>query len=390
MKRDLDGDWDDSEVAENNVALLVERAEKALGRQGIKPRPTPLTPEPPSTQNALKYVSIDPQLAPRLAGLVADCRKGLWGHDGPLFSWQDLGLERARQDSWAWLEERVRVRADGELASFNLSATFATAEGGGLQFAFNEWYEELSNRLAATVDPDARRALHRAAWRNLADLLTQHNAELKIDEELKPLGYEWPAVHLTQPGPYFSLPQGGYTLRVPEAGPFAELYVQLGAIAKEVGWWDDSHALEYVLTDHPVAPLYEYSWSGKAPLTLTITAQGPITAPELLNLYKTALEKHGTRAVPLTITQLALLQLKARTPDMTWRERLALFATWREEWLRQNPNLKITDYSRMASGVQAIREEWERAVAKAYWNPSQDGRRRARSTNEKSAAVVKH
>ncbi|WP_147363404.1 hypothetical protein [Deinococcus sp. RM] len=175
---------------------------------------------------------------------------------------------------------------------------------------------------------------------------------------------------------------------VPPDGPLRELNELIDRVVVASGWWEKHQALHYVMTGYPPTPLIHRSvhktvppfyyrlpsragGSGTLQMPIfDIRVEVPISHEEWRQLLPKVATANGRRPKRLTVTHVALLQLKAQTPESSWAYRLALW----EEWRRNYPEAGLKEFG----SERLIRKQW--ALAGQYvvaWMSASDPKPRS-------------
>lgn len=361
----LSDDDENSDAVVRFLARRVQHYERTLGPLSVAPA-KPLENHLLQPRHAMAWATLDPDVNPRLAVAIEAVRVALWGDFTPPFSAWTLGLDAAEQAAQAWLlREQLQTMYSSRMTlQIDCSVTDLVTANQHFFDVFNmfaddqEWWN---------------------AGRPLGPLLYALGERLKdvtVATGAEPALADLPAVLWQDAGDSLSLTRDGEQIRVPLAGPLRQLYEGVRQVTRASGWWQPWQALHHVMTGYPPAPqqFAERHHSGRrfysdAPKrrnategrkvwswpAWTVTVEGAMGAAEWQRLMP---RSEGDRSQPKRVsrTHVALLQLKAQTAGLSWRER---HKVW-EQWCQAQPELSLKRFG----DERLLRKEWERAVLK--------------------------
>ncbi|ACO45493.2 hypothetical protein DEDE109153_04465 [Deinococcus deserti] len=320
----LSQEWDDAEIYELNVKAMVKRFSRTFRKAGLLEVFPDRTPEQSQldSKHGVAYATAENEL---LYTKVRAIRLTMTGSTAPLFPWLDLGYGEARRNAEEWLVQQQDPSATLEcelvirLTTSQASAWMRHVREVAERYADDQEWQNQGQPLT----PELGAALFAAP--NFASPMVIVESSDDDGDLVRSTGILARTV-----GTALNLPGRLREVEVPLSGVLFDFHQALTDIALTTTWWDTSHALEYVLTGHPPLPLL---------------ASPPATGGR-------------RRDKVLTRQHVALLELKHRLPEASWRRRLEQFNTWCDRVDALRPFLGST-------APQAIREEHARAHARA-------------------------
>jgi hypothetical protein len=345
--------WSNPDTYKENLQDLEFWAETQLNEEG-QIRKQKNTTDGPTLKypNALTWVTAYDEDIKRIAEQLREC---LFGQKAAPFDWQKFkskNVEQARSKAIQWVKDTVKEET-----------------GRKLTFEREKWTELGCD--AAWFDGFRRGAIFATVFECDYALLSDG---LETFTKINRLN-----------GVVVSLydPKGQeYPVKVPHGGKLAWFVKWSGYLARRSGWWSDSDAMNFVLTNMPAMIASPVTGSFKSPehgVTLQVpgtsdcsfvpekivlTIHSPASVEEVTAAYRRVMKFHRLKRHKLSVTGEALLELYFQMPDATWLERLE---RW-EVWCSRNPNL--TPFQG-ANASKALREEWKRATECASWRPMQ-------------------
>jgi hypothetical protein len=288
----------------------------------------------------------------RVRERVAGIRASFFGSPDAPFALGTPGTERsALEAAWAWLEANNSNTGSPPLAfiAFDLRLI-----GVSPQVA---WQKLLVSTAANKGKPAAQ------MLRELADALEGEQVTLS-DPSSGPrrvsLGAEGAKdirMRKTSGPPYLTT----------RGGAAFDLWEKAEGVAQDSGVWEPQQALEYILLDTEprlgITVASKMIWGREdfgMPRSITITINAPTGPDELATHYSEYLKRSGLAVAKLSETQKRLLELKAITPGMSWRDRAATWASW----CKSNPKLTVFQGLHVP---RVVRQETEKAEARARW-----------------------
>lgn len=321
----LSQDWDDAEIHDLNVKYIIKSFSRKLRSAGLvetdpdrPPHRSELDPK-----HGVAYATAENAL---LQFKVRAVRLRMTGATAPAFPWLELGYGEARRQAEAWLIEQQDPDAPYEcelvirLTTNQVSAWSRHIHEVGNQYADDpEWQKQ-----GQPLSPDLGAALFSAPTFAPPMVIVE---SFEIDGSV----IRGAGVLPRTVGAVLSLPGLSREVTIPLSGALADLHNALTDIALTTTWWDTNHALEYVLTGHPPLPS---------------------------RLAPPPAQDGRRRDKVLTRQHVALLELKHRIPEGSWRHRLESFNRWCDRVDELRP-------FRGSTAPQAIREEHARAHTRA-------------------------
>jgi len=136
-------------------------------------------------------------------------------------------------------------------------------------------------------------------------------------------------------------------------------------------FWTPAQAFTYLLTDLRPEPqlAFKMDTTDSRKIKFTLEFKHPFTEKALIKAYRSALSLHRLKAVALTKTHIALIDLVSRTQSEVdvrgkWQRRLELWNQWRTE----RPEWKLKEFIGPRAESE-LRTAYTRAVNRARWQP---------------------